>query len=661
MYDLYSFNMSIPMGGSFNGTIPGWDSVQDAVKLQAVVTGLVTKSVNISNVPTTQAPSLNETGVYPSLPGDIPFNRTQVTLAVDSLQDISDQVDENGNLDISFPHNDTGLHYEIFFIYVIHNGYRAQQNPGFLLGPQTNATNWRDNGSWAVDHLSAAGAKTMTNFWEQYIVPEGSSLKQLVQEIGNYAWEDSIEIQANVYYTENFTTSFTADHGYNIQKYLPILFHDNDQFGTPGYEYWWITDEPDAGDSHIADYRQTATNLYGEYVSTLEAWAESYLDLQFSAQIAYNLPFDMLQNVPDVGGPECESLGFNHLIDGYRQFTGPANLGQKRLVSSECGANEYDAYGQSYPEYLWDVKRSFAGSVTQFIIHGYPYTGYYGNTTWPGWTTFDYAFSEMHGPRQPGWDYIKESMTDFMARHSYIFQSGIPKMDVAFYEYITTFPRIVRNYMPTDLEERGYTYEYLSPNNFHLGQAEVENGVLAPDAQEFKALIVRGNDSMTVPGVDGIARFAHAGLPVIFSGGIPTYLASYNKSGAEYMQTTLHSLTSLPNVHMVPFEGLADSIASLGIMPGTQVSANNTWYSYWRQTDDYNYVFVYNDALAPDTWGLGNGYSEGCVKFATLGTPYFLNAFDGTQVPIMNFTQSQCSMTSVQSVKSRGAPAQAGG
>ena len=84
------------------------------------------------------------------------------------------------------------------------------------------------------------------------------------------------------------------------------------------------------------------------------------------------------------------------------------------------------------------------------------------------------------------------------------------------------------------------------------------DGILVPDAQGFKALIVRRNDSMTVVGAGGIARFAHAGLPVVFSGGMPTYLASYNKSGSEYVQQTLHGLAPLPNVHTVPYEGLAE-------------------------------------------------------------------------------------------------------
>lgn len=36
MYDLYPYNISVPIGGSWNGTVPGWNAVQDTVKLQAV-------------------------------------------------------------------------------------------------------------------------------------------------------------------------------------------------------------------------------------------------------------------------------------------------------------------------------------------------------------------------------------------------------------------------------------------------------------------------------------------------------------------------------------------------------------------------------------------------------------------------------------------------
>ena len=64
------------------------------------------------------------------------------------------------------------------------------------------------------------------------------------------------------------------------------------------------------------------------------------------------------------------------------------------------------------------------------------------------------------------------------------------------------------------------------------------------------------------------------------------------------------------------------------------------WYTYWRQTDNRNYVFVYNDAAAENTWGIGNGYSEGSVEFASADRPYILDAWTGEEVPIANYTQT---------------------
>lgn len=116
--------------------------------------------------------------------------------------------------------------------------------------------------------------------------------------------------------------------------------------------------------------------MYGDYIEALTDWAHETLNVQFSAQITYNLPLDMMSNIPNTDAPECESLGFNHLIDGYRQYSGPANLAGKRLVSTECGAIPDYVYQQTLPALLWDVKRSIVGSVTQFVFHGYPFSGY---------------------------------------------------------------------------------------------------------------------------------------------------------------------------------------------------------------------------------------------------------------------------------------------
>ena len=246
----------------------------------------------------------------------------------------------------------------------------------------------------------------------------------------------------------------------------------------------------------------------------------------------------------------------------------------------------------------------------------------------------------MHGPHQPAWDHYSDPL-NFTARLSYIFQSGVPRRDLAFYQYFTTYPgHRGPNYMLSDLQDAGYSYDYISPNNFNLPEAYVQDGVLAPDLQAFKAMIVRANDSLTVEGTRKLAEFASAGFPIIFSGGLPSYLASFNETGAAYVNETIQSLTSLPNVHVVPYMSLAQSITSLGITPRTQFGiSNGTIYTSWRHDNksSTDYVFVYNDAAG---YSMGEGSTIVTVSFESVGDPYEYNGWTGEQTRILNYTQT---------------------
>jgi hypothetical protein len=163
---------------------------------------------------------------------------------------------------------------------------------------------------------------------------------------------------------------------------------------------------------------------------------------------------DMLENIPYVNAPECETLAFLSNVDGYRQFAGPANLAGKRIISSESGAQVALDYQQTIYNIVQYFKRSIAGGVNQFIIHGYPHTGNYGNTSWPGFTTFDYTFSEMHGRHQPGWDFYSDFL-NWTARTQWVAQTGTPRIDLAFWLKSTDYRSITSQYSQTDLEEAG--------------------------------------------------------------------------------------------------------------------------------------------------------------------------------------------------------------
>ncbi len=76
-----------------------------------------------------------------------------------------------------------------------------------------------------------------------------------------------------------------------------------------------------------------------------------------------------------VNAPEAESLAFFNNIDGYRQYTGPANIAGKRVISTECCADVGETYQQLLPEVTWFFKRSLAGSINNIVFHGLPYSG----------------------------------------------------------------------------------------------------------------------------------------------------------------------------------------------------------------------------------------------------------------------------------------------
>lgn len=630
MWDLLPFNISIPIGGSFDGTIPGWGSG----KFVSASTGLVKNKTNTTYY------------ALPSFKGPFFYDGFEVHLSASSLEDVTDQVDSDGHLSLTFDAAAEGVEYQLFAYYETHSNYLEQASPEHLntTVTQSPVDSFVQNGSRAVDHFSAAGARLIANFWEHYLLDDESL--QLIKEVGNYAWEDSMEIGAGalVWWTPDLLDTFRASRGYSLNKYLPLIYTNNTEsngpLASPNHYY---TDEDDLGQSHVNDYWQVLTESNKIYLDTLRNWSMSTLESQFSAQVGYNLPMDMLANVPAVNGPECESLGFNHLIDAYRQFSGPANLAGKRIISSELGAIRGESYTQTMPELIWDVKRSIAGSVNNFVYHGFPYTGSYANTTWPGYTTFAYWYSAMHGPRQPSWDHYQDFM-NWTARVQYVAQSGVPKIDLAFWLKRDHYYEVEQQYWPKDLEDAGYSYEYLSPDNFDLPEAYVTNGTLAPERQAFKALIVRANETLTVSGVQRLVDFANEGLPIVFSGGVPGNLTGYNATGTRFVRAALAEMNELENFHVVPFENLAVSLRSLDILPRTRACAPRTWHTYWREdtASSKTYVYVYNDA-----WdcGFGEGSSTGSVTFATTGVPYEYDAWTGDIKPILAYQQNASSTT----------------
>jgi len=86
--------------------------------------------------------------------------------------------------------------------------------------------------------------------------------------------------------------------------------------------------------------------------------------------------------------PSAKVWAFADEIDWYRQFSRPANLAGKRVISNELGAVQNAAYRYLLSSLVFSANRGLAGGVNQYVIHGQSYTGNYYATSWPGCTAF---------------------------------------------------------------------------------------------------------------------------------------------------------------------------------------------------------------------------------------------------------------------------------
>ncbi|KAJ0119379.1 hypothetical protein J7T55_013618 [Diaporthe amygdali] len=590
-WDLISNSQTIPRGGGFNGTIPGWSSGE----LVAAVSAIVVSRTNVT---------YNVTGIL----GVTKVTYEDLVLQNDSLIDITSMISEKGRLILKAPLNlPYGHDQELFFFY-----QKLSHNQNVHFASNTTATIW-DNGSYVVDHFSAQGARTVQAFWEEYILTD--NVKFLLQEVGHYGM-------------------FRKMFGYDLRTYFPLVMFGNNNIGIQNYAPGSVRctlDTPDQGQAYVSDYRATLTAGYQEYLTTLSQWLQS-LGVRLSAQPSYNLPMDMEASIPYVEAPECESLGWHDSVDGYRQFSGPANLARKRIISNELGAVFSRAYSLTIPELLFSMNRAVAGGVNQFVIHGQSYTGNYPQTTWPGFTAFSYYFSDLYSRKRPDWNNGLQAALDYVARTQHIQQKGVPRTDIAFYnKQSATNPNIVTLYNFTDLISGGWSYSYLSPDNFNLPQAYVDNGILAPEDAKFQAMVLLGSQNITQASLFQLRDFADSGLPIVVVGSTPGHYLTRNATvpGDQAFNDTLAELLSHSNVYHVAEGELSQKLDSLSLKPRVAVQTNGTWYTTWREdtSDGFGYAYIFSDTSP----------ASGNIVVSSIGTPYFYDAWTGTREPVLNF------------------------
>ncbi|KAF9261143.1 hypothetical protein L218DRAFT_961843 [Marasmius fiardii PR-910] len=559
---------------------------------------------------------------------------SRVSIDFNTVVDLTDQVQVSGNTSsVSWTPNVNRTSVLLAYYYR-RNGFPEAR--GGFNGVQDNKPgSW---GSFVVDHFSAKGVNISSSFIQDNILSR-SGIGELLAEpgVGKYMWEDSMEFQAQVWWTPTLPQRFQQRHGYSINKALPV-FHSllpahaafsgglnvNQTFDFGSTSNAWAFTE---------DYRDTLTTLYVDYMTAFNEWSNS-VGLQFSNQPAYDFQLDVGASaaIPEV--PEIESLALP-VIDEARQLSGGVHLGRRPIFSSETGARPNFAMALSISQLLEDSKAQFAGHVNLLMLHGYSYSGAYPNTTWPGICTFGYNFAEMHGPRMPAWDHYPGYLS-FLARNQYILQSGVAKVDVALYRKAYDFTREAPSPFPSNsLINAGYTYEYVSPENFKLPGVSVSDRRLALDGPAYKAFVLNRIQNITADAAESLIEFANDGLPIVIAGGLPKGIPGFDANGTQNPRVNdlLQQLTALPVVRVVADEAaVPGALSSLGVTPATSINPPSPSLYVVRHdenttsgTTSHFFLYNQNNTAINFTLTLSPGFN---------GSPFVLDPWSGTVSPV---------------------------
>ncbi|RFU26184.1 hypothetical protein B7463_g10149, partial [Scytalidium lignicola] len=547
------------------------------------------------------------------------------TLVYSSMVDLSDGIDcppsksGSSNCSVSFTTPEDPGTYILIAFWTLRAA--SKEAPGGA--HESNPTFPASAGLYYTDHFSEAGANATAVFFKNDVLTD--LVERLLPKLPSpsYAWQDSLEFgSVGEHWGIDMGERWKAVRPYGPGLALPSLFTSR-----------WVYDNTTATAKMLNDYKYVLTDGYLAYTEAATLWSHS-LGIQYSQQpYGYTAPSMDISGVAATGdAPETESLDFGNNIDGMRHMSGgvhtPTSGG---IFSEELGAAAGGQYQVTWPNILSEVLLGIASGVNMMNLHGYSYSGYYAETTWPGYTAFGSQYGNSWGPRDPEWNHSKP-VVDFIARNFLIAQSGKAKIDLTFWSWNAGSKS---GTIRTSFVQAGYSYEYLSTMSLEHSNNFIRGGRLNPDNAAYKAFIFPDITSIETSGLGRILSFAKQGFPMVFYQSQLIASTNLAPGGDEYVQSTMAELLKLKNVLYVDSESEAISaLKSLGISPTTAFSKQTSFYSVHRSTEDIDFVWLYNS---------NSDETRMDITFAITGTPYQLDAWTGDVTPVAVYVQNRTS------------------
>ena len=444
--------------------------------------------------------------------------------------DLTARLDPDGTLRWDVP---SGT-WQVFVFSQAPTGQRV--NAGAGEGPQ-----------FVMDHLSAeafaAHAKRVGDAAIPYIGKYfGNGLRAL--------FCDSLEVGANLFWSDDFLAEFKRRRGYDLLPYLPILKVQTNEEPYGVYVDRPVYEMAEVGDAVRHDYRQTVSDLMAErFYGQFNRWAREHKLL--SRTQAHGSPTDVLRIYGEADIPETEDLFAWGGYDFLKMAGSAAHVYGRAIVGSESFVWSNSVYETTPEKVKVAADELLTAGVNAIVYHGFGYI--MPDVPAPGWHPFTGRFGEGNYSSQfnelnPLWPYFAP-LNDYMARVQYLSQVGTNVAAVALYRNDLTHgadevPPVPK--LNQALLDAGYNYDHINVDSL-LRSTVRDKMLVTRGGAEYRALVMPALDMIDAAVAEKMQGWASGGLPVLFAEQMPARSDGLVES-AQRVQTAMGAMRSLPNV-----------------------------------------------------------------------------------------------------------------
>lgn len=644
--DHIGISVDLAPGGGMPYASPG---ISEADSMQQLVPASII--VNGSNIFTDEPPFPSRLAVSPTL-AFVAATAARVTgssgtttlLDPDSAVDLTSLIDDAGLLHWQVPEG----RWALFGFWERATGQIPGGNPPFE-DPEVWSARIPEEqpGRYFIaDIFSEEGIRSALEYLKGNYLVDGNL--DLIQ--GTEFAHDSLEVQAEMFWTFAFPEEFLTRRGYSVIKYLPVLHTPREASFNPLDPQWGGPFPPrafdftgDIGRRVRYDYHRTLTDLYVDrYLKTFTGWLNSH-GMRSRVQVAYNyIALNMTRSGVAVDIPENESFDagwgmpydhtlpaygtdrWRHVIDAYRLTGSAAHLGEGKRATLEFG-NDFAAFRKQPVDYAQQLNEGFAGGITMGLLTGF---GGITDNPWEKQSSLHMiGYGDSWTSSWPQWrDW--PALARYFARSTVVLECGKPSVDVVIYHdegLSTVHDRTSPIFAGSTLERAGYTYDFIDPVSLMSPKANEVPGYLFGAGPSYKVLVINNESSMPADAAESILDQAKKGLAVVMVGEPPKTTTGLKDLATRdsVVAHAMSQLLTLPGTaHVASEEEVAGALLGLGRRPAASFGEDSPLLSVHRKSDDIDVWWVFNPTDSDIT-------TTG--SFCTGGVPYYLNLWEGTK------------------------------